>query len=194
MLASQSDVRRMLLANAGVRFEVAPARIDEATMIAQLGEQGAGHEAIAGALAGAKAAAVSARHAGALVIGADQLLVADGRIWQKAASLQAARERLRRWRGRTHQLVSGAVVMRDGAMVWRRSEAIEVAFRRFSDAWLDAYMAAVGEKVLATVGGYEIEGLGAQMIERLQGDYFAALGLPLFPLLEALRNAGGLSR
>lgn len=146
----------------------------------------------AGLLAEAKARAVAARHRGALVLGADQMLECGGAWFDKPANLEEARAQLEALNGTRHELVTAAAIVRDDAVLWRALERAHLTMRRFSDDFLDRYLAAMGRRVLATVGGYELEGLGAQLMARIEGDYFAILGLPLLPLLDFLRGAGAL--
>lgn len=190
VLASASAARAALLDRAGVAFTVAPADIDEPAVRAALKKEGAAPEAIALVLAEQKAREVSARHAGALVIGADQLLVLEGRIFAKPADAAAARRQLVALRGRTHTLLSAFACLRDGEMVARGCPSARLTMRAFSDAFLDAYLDRVGAAVLASVGAYRLEGAGIQLFERIEGDYFTILGLPLIELLAALRGAG----
>jgi len=191
VLASRSRVRARLLTDAGVAFEAIDSGFDEACAKKRLA-QGSPAE-VAAALAGEKSLAGSARRPEALVIGADQTLEAEGRLFDKASSLGEARERLALLRGGAHQLHSAAAVARDGEIVWRRAESATLVMRAFSDAFLDAYLARNARAALTSVGGYELEGEGVQLFERIEGDYFAILGLPLFGLLGFLREAGALA-
>ncbi len=192
ILASQSAVRRTLLAGAGVAFQALSSGVDEAPIAEALVASGAGPAQVAAELAAAKALAVSASHPHALVIGADQTLEFDGVLHGKAESVDEARARLLAWRGRLHHLHAGVVLARGGEIVWRLTRTSTLTVRAFSDAFLDVYMARAGEALLAAVGGYELEGLGIQLFERVEGDYFAVLGLPMVELLAALRDFGGL--
>ncbi len=194
VLASQSAVRARLLAAAGVSARRRPVGVDEERLISDLRRADPAIEpsAIALRLAEAKALAAPAA-ASEIVIGADQILVHAGAPLQKAPSLEAAAERLWSMRGRAHALVSGCALARGGEVIWRRADVVSVMMRVYSRAALEAYLAAVGEDVLASVACYEIEGLGAQLISDIDGDYFAALGLPLLPLIGALRSFGALA-
>ena len=127
-----------------------------------------------------------------LRVGADQMLECGAAWFDKPASLEEARGQLRALGGREHILVTAAAVVRDEQVLWRRVEQPRVALRRFSDAFLDFYLDAIGNRALLSIGGYELEGLGAQLVERVEGDYFAILGLPLLPLLAFLRAEGAL--
>jgi septum formation protein len=140
-----------------------------------------------------KALRVSARHPGRLVLGADQVLVADGRLFDKPDSLAAARDQLVALRGRTHQLLSAAVIALDGAPVWRHVGAARLAMRPFSETFLDEYLTRTGDLALTSVGCYHLEGLGAQLFARVEGDYFTVLGLPLLEVLGFLRARGVLT-
>ncbi len=189
ILASRSTARRAMLAEAGVPHEVIAADVDEAALKTGLLAQGADPAAIALALAEAKAVAASRRRPG-LVLGADQTLDLDGVLFDKAETLDEARGRLLTFRGRRHVLHSAVVLARDGAAVWRGADQATLAMRAFSDEFLNAYLAAEGEALLSSVGCYRLEGLGAQLFERVEGDYFTVLGMPLWPLLEELRRQG----
>jgi len=186
ILASKSAARRAMLSDAGVPFVVQVADVDEDA----LKTPGVDPVELAVELARAKALAVSRHDVDAWVLGADQTLAFDGGLVSKAATLAAARERLSAMRGRTHQLHSGAALARNGQVVWSGVDTVEMKMRDFSDAFLDAYLAAEGEALLSCVGSYRLEGLGAQLFEAVEGDYFTVLGLPLWPVLAELRRAG----
>ena len=191
-LASTSASRSTLLRNAGVAFEsVSPGVDEDAAKAALLGE-GAGPRDIADALAELKAIRVSGRRPG-LVIGADQTLDLDGELIDKAGSLDEARDRLIRLRGRRHRLHSAVVVARDGSPIWREVQTASLEVRDFSDDFLDSYLARLGPAVLSSVGCYHLEGEGVQLFHRIEGDYFAILGLPLNGLLDLLRRHGALA-
>jgi septum formation protein len=194
ILASGSSARRQMLAAAGVLFQVVPADVDEAeirdTMLNESDCVDA--DVIAGALARAKAIAVSQLHPAALVIGADQTLALGSKLFSKPAGLIEARDHLDRLRGRTHALHSAVVIAHRGEPVWGLCETANLTMRRFSDVFLDAYIARAGERICNSVGAYELEGQGLQLFERIEGDYFTILGLPLLPLLAELRARGAL--
>ena len=190
ILASGSATRAALLAAAGVRFSIQPAAIDEAALIAAM--PGADGGKVAASLAEAKALAVAAPP-GTLVLGADTVIVLDGEILCKCADMGAARAVLERMSGRDHVLVSAAALARDGQIVWRHAEAVTLTVRQLSPAFLDAYLAGAGDDILASMGCYHLEGAGAQLFTRMEGDYFSVLGLPLLPLLGALRQEGVLA-
>jgi septum formation protein len=145
-------------------------------------------------LAEAKAIAVSRIRPGVLVLGGDQILDEDGTSVSKAESLDAIAARLRGFRGRTHHLHSGAALARDGAVVWRHVDTAALTVRDFSEAWLTTYLEAEGTALTGVVGGYRLEGPGAQLFSRIEGDYFTVLGLPLWAVLEALRDQGVIDR
>jgi septum formation protein len=190
-LASKSEVRARLLAAAGVAFEVAAPKVDEAVVKADYAKDSP--REIAAILAERKALAIS-KHGlkSGLVIGADQTLDYDGRLYDKVASAEEARARLRLLRGRTHNLHSAVAVARDGFVIWRDTVTASLTMRAFSDAWLDGYLAR-NPGVLGSVGCYQLEGEGAQLFSRIDGDYFAILGLPLIELLECFRREGALA-
>jgi septum formation protein len=188
VLASKSAARRALLAAAGLAIEVKPAAIDERAVEARAGTAGA--EKVAALLAREKAAAVATAIPDRVVVGADQTLALGERRLSKAADRPAAREQLRALRGRTHTLHSAVAVMRDGKVVFEHVDAAHLTMRAFSDAFLERYLDTVGDAALASVGGYQLEGVGIQLFERVEGDHFTVLGLPLLPLLGHLRQAG----
>jgi septum formation protein len=187
-VASASAARRSLLANAGLRFDVIPAAIDEAAIKNACRSRGATPEAAALELAGRKAAAVACP--GAMVIGADQLLVCEGDWFDKPETTAAARAQLMRLRGRSHTLVSACAVLQDGKTLFTHMSTPRLAMRPFSEAFLDAYLEREGEALLGCVGAYRLEGPGIQLFAGVDGDHSAILGLPLLPLLGFLRGCG----
>lgn len=193
ILASTSSSRRMLLEGAGVSFTAQSSGVDEDAAKAGLLAEGAGPKHVAEVLAGLKAMAVSQRAPG-LVIGADQTLELEGQLVDKAADLDEARGRLKAMRGRKHHLHSAVVVASGGRPVWETVQTATLHVRDFSDAFLDAYLGQAGDKVLGSVGCYQLEGLGVQLFDRIEGDYFTILGLPLLGLLDFLRDQGALDR
>ena len=192
VLASQSAVRRRLLEAAGVAFEAVTAPVDERAIRAELLAARQSPASIAQHLATEKASAVSRRRPAAWVLGADQVLEFEGRLVSKSPSLDEAAVWLRRLRGRSHRLISGVALVRDKTTVWQHSDTATLTMRAFSDEFLDYYLARAGEAILGSVGCYHLEGLGVQLFDRIEGDYFTILGLPLLPVLAALRAQGAL--
>lgn len=192
VLASTSAIRKTLLTGAGVGYRAVSPGVDEDAAKTALLADGAGPRAIADALAELKAIRTSNRTPGALVIGADTTLELDGGLVDKAASLDEARDKLRALRGKTHRLHSAVVVARDGLPIWRDLSSPRLTVRAFSEAWLEDYVAAEGEALLWSVGCYRLEGPGVQLFEKVEGDHFAVLGLPLIGLLDLLRRHGAL--
>lgn len=190
VLASGSRTRAAMLEQAGVSVTCHPAAVDEDEVKRSFRAEGFPVEAVAEALAELKATRVAARYPGALVIGADQMLECEGDWFDKPVDRGAAREQLLRLRGRTHRLVSCAVVVRDGERLWHQVQSARLTVRPFTDAFLDDYLDRAGDRVLTSVGAYQIEGLGAQLFSRVEGDWFTILGLPLLPLLGFLRVHG----
>lgn len=187
ILASKSAARRAVLQGAGVPFEIAVAGVDEDAAKTEMLARGASPRDVAEALAEQKAVRISGARPG-LVVGADQTLEFEGGLYDKVDTVDAARARLKLLRGKPHQLHSAVVVARDGAPIWRETVSATLAMRDFSDAFLEAYLAEEGEAALGSVGCYRLEGLGAQLFARIEGDYFTILGLPLLGLLDLLRQ------
>ncbi len=188
ILASKSAARRAMLENAGVPFAVQVADVDEDAV--KVRHDPADAAGLAVELARVKALAVSRREPNAWVLGADQTLAFDGGLISKAGSLGEARDRLSAMRGKAHHLHSGAALARDGRIVWSGVDTAAVQVRDFSDAFLDAYLAREGDGLLSSVGSYKLEGMGSQLFERINGDYFTVLGMPLWPVLAELRRVG----
>ena len=197
ILASASSVRATMLRNAGLSFRVEPAAVDEAEVKLSLkgehGETYKGAVALAETLAEIKAVRVSNKHPGALVIGADQVLECDGVWFDKPADAAGARKTLLALRGKSHRLISGVCIVLDGRRIWQLVDHATLLMRPFSDAFLDRYLRAVGDKATHSVGAYQLEGLGAQLFARIDGNNFTVMGLPLLPLLEFLRGHGAAS-
>jgi len=190
VLASASPSRRQLLANAGLRFAVEPSGIDEEEAKRSLSSERAGASDIATALAGMKAARVSARHPDALVIGADSTLSCGDRLFDKPPTLAAARHQLLALAGRTHELHSSVVVAANGVRVWHHAECGRLTMRPIDEHFIDAYLRRTGVAVCTSVGAYQLEGLGVHLFSKIEGDYFTVLGLPLLPLLTFLSDHG----
>jgi septum formation protein len=179
-----------MLRAAGLDFEVAPARVDEAALKQSMRAAGASARDAATALAELKAGRPSASQTSALVIGADQILSCGADWFDKPADMAAARAQLRSLRGKQHVLASAVAVARGGGVIWRHAALARLTMREFSDGFLDHYLARVGEAALQSVGAYQLEGPGIQLFARIEGDYFGILGLPLLPLLDFLRASG----
>jgi septum formation protein len=192
MLASKSASRRAVLESAGIPIDIEPADVDERGIEMRAGLEGP--DRIAALLAREKAKAVSAKHPDRMVLGADQTLALGQRRFSKAPNRAVAREQLAVLRGNTHTLHSAVCVMRGGEVLFENVDAAHLTMRPFSDVFLDSYLDAVGDKALASVGGYQLEGTGIQLFERVDGDHFTVLGLPLLPLLDWLRQAGLLAK
>jgi septum formation protein len=189
ILASKSAARRAVLTGAGVNHEAVVAGVDEDAVKTEMLAGGAGPRDVAEALAELKAVKVSRDRPG-FVIGADQTLDLNGKLYDKAPDLSVAWQRLTLLRGKTHKLHSAVVVARDGKPIWREVVTTTLTMRDFSDAFLQDYLASEGEAALGSVGCYRLEGPGAQLFSAIEGDYFAILGLPLVGLLDMLRQHG----
>lgn len=188
ILASRSPARRNLLVGAGFSVACVAADIDERRLEDDLRAVGASPVEIARRLAAAKATEVARRHPEAVVVGADQVLVVAGELLHKPIDVTAARAQLDRLRGRTHRLHAGVALVVAGEAVWDHVETAELVMRGFSDAERDAILAAEGKAVLGSVGSYRLEGPSVRLFERVEGDYFTILGLPLLALIKALRR------
>lgn len=188
VLASKSDIRGKVLAAAGLRFGIRPAQIDERAVESKAGAVNAA--AAAGILARAKADAVAAMFPGNLVLGADQTLALGTERFSKPADRAAAAQQLRSLRGKTHELHSALALVCDGAVLFECTETSRLTMRDFSDRFLDDYLDMAGNAAMNSVGAYQLEGIGIHLFERVVGDYFTILGLPLLPLLAFLRQNG----
>lgn len=190
VLASASRSRATVLRNAGVSIEQIPADIDEESVKTSMRHAGDSAAAVAHRLAELKARAISRRHPDRLVIGADQMLQC-GNVWfDKPVDRDHAGAHLRALRGRVHELFAAVCVVRDDECIWRHLESARMTMRPFSDDFLEAYLDAVGEDACRSVGAYQLEGLGAQLFSRVEGDFFTILGLPLLAVLGFLSNHG----
>ena len=192
VLASRSSVRQTLLAAAGIPIEVCPADIDERGLEAKAPLQAP--VAIAALLAREKAAAIARRRPGRLILGADQTLSLNGERFVKPTDRPAAWDQLRALSGRTHELYSAIAFVQDDTVLFEYVGVARLTMRTLSDAFLDAYLDAVGDAATTSVGAYQLEGLGVQLFERLDGDYFTVLGLPLTTALDFLRRHGCLAQ
>ena len=191
-LASGSASRRALLAGAGIDAESIKPNVDEDAARAAMRAEGMSVRDQAMQLAELKAIKVSARTPG-LVIGGDQMLSLENEAFDKPADLDAARDHLRKLSGKTHTLETAIVICENGTPVWRHLARPKLTVRELSDAFVDSYVERAGEALLSTVGAYQLEGLGAQLFTKIEGDYFSILGLPLLPLLDYLRTRGVIS-
>jgi septum formation protein len=190
VLASGSAVRRRLLADAGVDFATETAAVNEAEIKNRMRNEGWSVEDTALSLARAKAEAVARQHAGAYVIGADQMLEQGGRWFDKPKDRAEARRHLQSFSGRSHRLITAVSIVAGGAEAWHSVETATLHVRELSNEFIDDYLDAVGDAALASVGAYQLESLGIQLFERIDGDYFTILGLPLVRLLAFLRQHG----
>lgn len=188
ILASQSPARKMLLANAGISFEAVPADIDERSVQTNSGLSAPGE--IAGLLAREKACFVSSKNPGRYVVGADQTLALGNRLFSKPSGRAQAAEQLRLLAGHTHELHSAVAVARDGKIVFSDVGVAGMTVRRLDESEIEAYLDQAGQAVMTSVGAYQLEGLGVHLFERIDGDHFTILGLPLLPLLAFLRGEG----
>ena len=189
ILASTSASRQAMLTAAGVPFEAIPPRVDEDELKASLKAQKASPRAIADALAETKALKISSRIPGALVLGCDQVLsFGKADMLDKPRSLEEARQHLEMLRGQEHKLISAAVIAQNGQAVWRFVDTATLTMRAFTPEFLDDYLAHEGEAILGCVGCYRLEGRGAQLFSRINGDFFTILGLPLLAVLDYLRE------
>lgn len=188
ILASGSPFRRAMLVNAGIEVEAVPADVDERALEAPLHDSGASPEDVALILAEAKGVDVSERRPGALVLGCDQTLSLGDEVFHKPADMEGARRHLLALSGRTHQLNSAAVLVRDGQVLWRHVGVASLTMRKLDPAFIGRHLARVGDKALGSVGAYQIEGEGIQLFEKIEGDYFTIVGLPLLAVLGELRR------
>ncbi|MDX8446210.1 Maf-like protein [Mesorhizobium captivum] len=192
ILASGSPFRKAMLVNAGLDIEAVPAEVDERALEAPLQDSGVSPEDVASILAEAKATEVSERRPGALVLGCDQTLSLGDEIFHKPADMEGARRHLLALSGKTHQLNSAAVLCRDGEVLWRHVGVASLTMRKLDPAFIGRHLARVGAKALSSVGAYQIEGEGIQLFEKIEGDYFTIVGLPLLPVLGELRALGAI--
>lgn len=192
ILASSSPFRRMLMENAGLSFEAHPAEIDERAVEAPLEKAGAKPDTVACILAKAKAEDVSARFPEALVIGSDQTMSLGDRVFHKPKDMADAANHLRALSATTHRLNSAIAIVRDGAVLWEHIDHAELTMRSLTEDFIARHLARVGKRALSSVGAYQLEGEGVQLFEKIEGDYFTILGLPMLPLLGKLREFGAI--
>jgi len=190
ILASTSPFRRDMLANAGLDFDIVRPEIDERVVEESVEGSGLAPTDIASLLAEAKAVDVSERHPGRMVIGCDQILALDEEVLHKPENMEAARRRLLALSGKTHELHSAIVAARDGAALWRHVSTARMTVRKLDPVFVGQHLARVGDKALSSVGAYQVEGVGIQLFDRIEGSHFTIVGLPLLPLLAFLREQG----
>ena len=190
VLASGSPFRRKMLQDAGVSFDVAKPEIDERAVEAAIGDAGITPEDLALILAEAKAVDVSQARPGAVVIGTDQTLSLGNDVLHKPADMEDARRRLLALSGKTHQLNSAVVLVRDGEVLWRHVSVARLTMRHLDPGFVGRHLSRVGDRALQSVGAYQIEGEGIQLFECIDGDHFTIVGMPLLPLLAKLREIG----
>jgi septum formation protein len=192
ILASGSPFRRSMLENAGVADEAIAADLDERPHDPPLKDSGASPEDVALVLAEAKAVAVSEKHPGRLVLGCDQTLSLGDEIFHKPADMEGARRHLLALSGKTHRLNSAAVLARDGVVLWRHVGVAALTMRKLDPAFIGRHLARVGARALQSVGAYQVEGEGIQLFDKIEGDYFTIVGLPLLAVLGELRRLGAI--
>lgn len=188
VLASASAIRRTLLTNAGVAVTIDPGSVDEDEVKQAMKKEGASATAVAETLAELKAMRVASRHGDAFVFGADSMLECNGIWFDKPADRDHAAAHLTALSGRTHRLISSAVCVRNRARIWHHTSIALLTMRPLSRAFIESYLDAAGPAVQRSVGAYQLEGLGAQLFSKIEGDYFTVLGLPLLPILAFLRD------
>jgi len=194
VLSSTSASRRRLLSQTGIYFDTAKPPVDEAPIKAKLKQGGASAVDVAEALAESKANSVADILPGHYVIGADQMLECEGVWFDKPESRDGALRQLLALRGKTHQLITASVIAHEGRIVWRHTETARMTMRDFSDEFLATYLDKAGDALTSSVGAYEVEGIGVQLFAKIEGDYYSILGLPVVPLLIALREIGALPK
>jgi septum formation protein len=188
ILASSSKVRARLLSNAGVPFDILPAHVDEEEIKRALLQESAPAAQVAEVLAELKARRVSKAHPDALVLGADQVLECEGRLFDKPKNLDEVRSHLNFLSTKSHRLATATVLAQNGQSVWRHMASPSLTMRPLSEAFITSYTERNGEDLLHSVGAYFLEEEGAQLFSKIEGDYFSILGLPLLPVLDVLRR------
>ncbi|OWV71293.1 septum formation inhibitor Maf [Rhizobium sp. R634] len=192
ILASSSPFRRALMENAGLSFEAQAARINERAVEAPLEKAGAAPDAVALVLAKAKAEEVSRRFPDSLVIGSDQTMSLGERVFHKPRDMADAANHLQTLSGATHRLNSAVAIIGSGVVLWEHLSHADLTMRPLTADFITRHLARVGERALSSVGAYQLEGEGIQLFEKIKGDYFTILGLPMLPLLEKLRELGAI--
>ena len=190
ILASSSKARHSMLTNAGVDCEAIASMIDEDGYKQSMKAEGASAAEVAETLAEMKALRMYRQQPDGIVIAADQMLECNGIWFDKPRDRDNTRAQLRALRGKTHQLVSAAVIYKEGSRIWGTIDTAHLTVRNFTDEWLENYLDTVGDEIYNCVGGYQLEGIGAQLFTEVRGDYFTVLGLPLLPLIGFLRDHG----
>ncbi len=190
VLASGSTTRRVMLERAGLTVTVDPPTVDEASIKLDCRARGLGAGETAIQLAIAKAVEIGPRHPGDIVLGADQMLACGGEWFDKPADRAAAARQIGKLSGRVHTLFSAIAIVRDDAVIWRGLESAELSMRPLSAGFIESYLDRVGDAVLSSVGGYQVEGLGIQLFDAIRGEHSTILGMPLIPLLAFLRDEG----
>ena len=193
ILASQSVARKNMLDAAKVKYTAIPADLDEDSITDEAVKGGKTPAQIASILASEKAKHIAKDHADALVIGSDQILECEGSMLTKASDENEAREKLKSLRGKTHHLISAVCVARGSQSLWQETQTANLTMHNFDDAFLDKYIVDAGIALTRSVGAYELESLGVNLFEKIEGDYFTILGMPLLPLLSYLRDEQGIS-
>ena len=192
ILASKSPFRALLMHNAGLAFAQHAADVDERAIEAAMDADGVSPEDLALVLAEVKALDVSAKYPDALVIGSDQTLSLGDDVLHKAETIEEARRRLLQLQGRTHQLNSAVVLTKNGTVIWRHVSVARLTMRELTSEFIGRHLARTGDKVLGSVGCYQLEGEGLQLFDTIEGEYFTIVGLPMLPLLAELRRQGAI--
>ena len=188
MLASKSKSRRKTLEDAGLIFETVSSGVDEDEIKAKMSKAGATFKQIAEALAREKALTVSKKHPDSLIIGGDQILACEGKYYDKAKNINEARNHLKSFKGKTHELITSIVLVRNGEVIWKHTSRLRLSMRDFSIEFLEEYIEKAGDALLQSAGCYFIEGLGIQLFSNIEGEYYAIQGMPMLALLKKLRE------
>lgn len=190
ILASRSKARNAMLRNAGIPFETIPASIKEDEILSQMVDMGANHADIAMRLSEEKASRISNEYPDNTVIGSDQVLIFDDKIFQKAEKKDDARQKLKLLRGKTHTLISAVCIAKKGDVIWEARSEATLTMRNFDDTFLEDYLESAGEVLTSCVGCYALEKSGAWLFEKVEGDIFTIMGMPLLPLLGFMKELG----